>query len=134
MQIMLPLELWDLIFDHRAALVLQRAWRRYNLFSHARRPGWAVIRERLRAANAWPSLLRFAMVRREWRLEPESWLVSCDVECIRREALDGLWGSCERGYFPHTVRDETRSAAESGGARQACQNPLVGGMRLPCTE
>jgi len=92
---MLPKEVWRLVLEHRAALVLQRSWVRYTLYSHARDPRWNDTRAHLRTLDAWPELLRFAHVRREWRHELPSWSTACFevMVLIRAEAHSGLWGA-----------------------------------------
>jgi len=93
--VVLPDELWRLIFMHRAASVIRSYWLRYVLFAHARKPKWEQRRTHLQSVEAWPELLRFSLVRREWRHEPHSWDNSC-VEVMRQvrmEAQNGLWGS-----------------------------------------
>lgn len=91
----LPEDLRDLIFRHRAALTIQRAWVRRILFAHARHPRWDSIRSHLKRIHVWPGLARYTNVRREWRHEPESWCVSSlqDVMLIQTEAAAGLWGA-----------------------------------------
>ena len=95
----LPPELWSLIVQHGQAAVIQLRWRRYSLYGHARRKTWPRVKSVLRAANAWPGLWRYEMVRREWRMEPESWESACtlfrdlDVGRLEEEARDGHWGA-----------------------------------------
>ena len=89
---MLPDEIVDLILQHRAAMVIQRAWWRAWHFGHVRRLWPAVC---ARVDVHWRrKLTRYAHVRREWRCEPHTWLHT-DVPTLRaiaREAEDGLWG------------------------------------------
>ena len=66
--------------------VIQRRFRRYSRFGHARRGAPMVHR----FTDAW----RYAHIRREWRLEPSSWLM-CSAsmyEAILTEAVAGTWG------------------------------------------
>lgn len=87
---MLPDDVCDLILRHKAALCIQRSWTRFSLFSHARRERWGELKEYLVEQGVWSSIWRYAMVRREWRQEPESW------RGASREVL-------------HTIRDEAQS-------------------------
>lgn len=90
----LPLDLVELILQHRAALLVQRRWWRLTHYAHARRPIWSNVRRHLCAIGGWPALVAFPMVRREWRRESASWLTTdaLMVEGIRHEARIGLWG------------------------------------------
>jgi len=91
----LPGDVWTLIRTHPAALALQRAWRRYTLWAHARRPLWPVVRAHLRHVRAWPQLLAYAQVRREMRSECASWLCTDErgARRIAAEAREGAWGA-----------------------------------------
>ena len=91
----LPLDVVWTIRRHGAATTLQRRWRSYVLYSHARREGWEETRESLRRVGAWPVGWEYELVRREWRTEHSSWrflMEKEDVLCIQREAEEGLWG------------------------------------------
>jgi hypothetical protein len=88
----LPNEIWDLIYSHKAASIVQRYWLRYSLFGHSRKEDWSTIRNHLKRKHLWPTLIKYSMVRREWRTEAESWLYSQDVEIIKKEAEEGMWG------------------------------------------
>ena len=86
----LPDDVWDLVLHHRAAMAVQRRWRRYHRFAHARRAEWAEVREALH--DLWRPLVSYAHVRREWRSEPASWRDTSHAPTILREAEEGLWG------------------------------------------
>ena len=65
------------------------------LYGHARRWGrlWRATRAHL-GELSWRRLFAYSNVRREWRNEAPSWLLSddADVACILREAQGHLWG------------------------------------------
>ena len=88
----LPDEIWLLIYCHRAATVIQNKWLRFSLFAHSRKAHWTTIRCHLKEKGAWPSLMKYELVRREWRVEAESWRNTHDINSILKEATDGLWG------------------------------------------
>ena len=90
----LPDELWCLIHRHQAALTVQRRWRRWALYGHARRWGRFWIATRAHLGTHWRSLMIYSDVRREWRMEAPSWLFSdeADMACVLGEAQEGLWG------------------------------------------
>lgn len=85
----LPADVVELIVAHHAASRLQRAWTRWRLYAHARRPAWRAVRL---PTAAWRALFPYARVRREWRVEPESWRAPEDLDAVVREARAGLWG------------------------------------------
>ena len=86
----LPDEVWELVHHHCAAMVVQRRWRRFHRFAHARRSVWPEVRTGLR--ELWRPLVAYAHVRREWRAEPASWLDTSHAGVILREAHAGMWG------------------------------------------
>ena len=90
----MPDDVVELILQHRAAMVLQRAWWRVWHFGHARKV-WVWPAVCVRVDVHWRRrLARYAHVRREWRCEPQTWLLT-DVGTLRaiaREAEAGLWG------------------------------------------
>lgn len=87
----LPDDLATLVMQHWAASVLQTAWLRYVHFAHARSPVWPEVRRRL--SHLWPVLITFPKVRREWRREPESWMLADDLASVAHEARESfLWG------------------------------------------
>ena len=91
----LPCELQRLVLEHRAAMVVQRAWLRYSHYAHARKqPLWCMVRRGLTRYAAWRSLIPYAGVRREWRREPNSWLLLDEevFRAIHKETAMGLWG------------------------------------------
>ena len=90
----LPEDLQREILRVRAALLVQRTWRRYVWLAHARRIGWTRVRDDLE--DDWRWMVRLPGVRREWRTEASSWLGmdSRTRGVIRAEAEVGLWGKC----------------------------------------
>jgi hypothetical protein len=91
----LPEELRARILEHAAASTIQLRWRRLARWGHARKPIWSVVRAHLDGLGAWRALAPYALVRREWRAEPRSWLgVDAPMAAtILVEARDlGLWG------------------------------------------
>lgn len=84
------------VVQHLCATTVQRRWRIWSLFGHARRRDWDDLRTHLIQIQAWPHLVQFEIVRREWRVEPSSWFWTRteDVAVIREEATKhtGLWG------------------------------------------
>ena len=120
---LVPWDLVELIVHHMHALTLQRGWRRYAYLSHARHPLWArILQPHLECLGAWPSLREYALVRREWRMEPESWCLvdEVDVAIIRLEARHGVWGSRKKtaaNRLPAPPAVETKSRATPPGWR-----------------
>lgn len=104
---LLPQEVVDVVGRHAAAMVMQLRWRRFWRYGHARRgERWARVRDHLRLVGAWPSLAAYSHVRREWRTEPESWLLvdDADVCAIEREAREArLWGVPSVFFPDHTT-------------------------------
>jgi hypothetical protein len=91
--IILPDDVLEYINSHAAAMVIQRVWKRFSLYSHAKHKRWSDVRLHLKTIGAWPSMHTYSMVRREWRTEPESWLSTNNLLDIKREAAMGLWGA-----------------------------------------
>ena len=91
----LPVEVQELVLAHRAAMVVQRGWRRWTLFAHTRHPHWYEIRRHLDVHGVWREMVAYAQVRREWRQEAESWTwVDTRVATVLRdEARRGMWGA-----------------------------------------
>ena len=90
----LPEDLVHLILQHRAAMALQRRWRRRHHYGHCSRPVWGPLRASL-SPGTWRRLVPFARVRMEWRMEPESWLLTSpeEMKAVLLEAeVDLLWG------------------------------------------
>ena len=88
----LPQDVVRLIVFHAHAMAIQRRFRAWSLYGYARRRAWARVRTVL-GARAVRELWPFPRVRREWRLEPESWLaMDVDVRCILSECASGMWG------------------------------------------
>lgn len=92
-----PDDVWDLVCAHGAAMCIQRATRRYFMLRHARHPRWGDLYAHLCRLGAWDRLRPFSGVRREWRLEPDSWLAARDLGALMQEAHAGLWG--HRGRY-----------------------------------
>ena len=92
-----PEELAELVCQCAAASTIARAVRR-SFMRHARRPVWGRLRAALVCtdSSAFARLTLNAGVRREWRLEPESWLTALAVtprllRMLADEVDDGLW-------------------------------------------
>ena len=75
-------------------MIIQRSWLRHSLYGHARKSEWSELRSHLIETGAWPLLVPYPLIRREWRSEPRSWwLVNPqDVAIILVEVHEGLWG------------------------------------------
>ena len=88
----LPVEVRDLVLRHRAAMVVQRIWLRWSVTAHTRHPAW--LRVLQHTFPYYRQLAPYAMVRREWRTECESWLHTTETTFafIAREVEEGLWG------------------------------------------
>lgn len=79
---------------HAMATVVQRAWLRYTLFRHASRwRQWSKVRRALEQTGAFDQLFRYSQVRREWRMEPDSWLH------VTSDAASRLVGECDGGWW-----------------------------------
>lgn len=89
----LPPELVALVRAHGAAMCVQRRWRRWHLYAHARRGGaaWARVRVHL-GDRMWRCLFPYAHVRREWRVERACWQTTSDAARVLAEARGGEWG------------------------------------------
>ena len=92
---LLPDDVVELILQHRAAMVVQRAWWRVWHYGYARRTeAWRRVCAHV--GVAWRRrLVGYAHVRREWRGEPHTWEATDEttLRAIAREAeVDGLWG------------------------------------------
>ena len=89
-----PDDVTHLIMLHKAAMTVQRVWRKHSLFSHARDVRWDSVRSHLESHGALQTLWRFSNVRREWRHELDSWMnVSSDtIAIIVQETTEHLWG------------------------------------------
>lgn len=87
------------ILSHLQAMRIQKLARRYILTRHRRTKTWLQLRAELKGQpGAWIELERYLLVRREWQLEPESWIHGLKiipglVDRIAQEARDGLWGT-----------------------------------------
>ena len=72
----LPDEIWELIFQHRAVICLQR-FSRVKKCPYVRTEEWCELRcllvARLRDED-WELLLSNCWIRREWHQEPRSWI------------------------------------------------------------
>lgn len=92
--------------DDVAAMIIERlagdtirvAAIRYLSFRHRRLERWQAIKPLLmRTPRLWLKLERFALVRKEWRDEPESWSSGLQgghvVRVILEEAAQGYWGA-----------------------------------------
>ena len=73
----LPNEIWTLIFEHRAAMVMQRVTRQKNLrhlhFGHVHNALWPTLRQFLDEAGLLRKMYPYPLTRREWRTEMGSW-------------------------------------------------------------
>ena len=89
----------ELIRVHAASMVVQRCWFRYTLFRHATRSVvWGEIRSQLMRLGVFGTLFKYSKVRREWRLEAESWrdLSLDELTILISECEDGWWGDESR--------------------------------------
>ena len=94
----LPSELWDLIYEQRSAMCIQRCVRRH-IMRHAHHPLWTVLCKRLTkilTLGDFSILQANAQVRHEWRTEPCSWIYTCErfpewPVRITKEVADGVW-------------------------------------------
>ena len=69
----LPEDLYILIREHVFAMAIQRKWRRHSWFGHSRSREWESVKATMHV-DAWKFLIKFENVRREWRMEPSSWI------------------------------------------------------------
>lgn len=92
----LPEELWNLIYRHRAAMVIQGATRRRNAtrlhYGHVHQPEWSDLRKRLCDNGVLHLIYPYALARKEWRTEMGSWC--CDDVQVRSLAneMHAFWG------------------------------------------
>lgn len=96
----LPDDLLELVQQHAACMLIQRRYRRWSLYAHARRGVWSDARRHLGQARVralWP----FPAVRREWRREPESWCAATTTQLhvLIMEATGGMWGRPTRAEW-----------------------------------
>ena len=103
----LPDDLQDLVLEHGAAMTIQRMWRKREWYMHVHARVWPRVRAHLARVGVWPHLWAYTHARREWRLEPASWLY-VDRPCaqlILSEARQGLWGRAT-GDIPQDRLDQ----------------------------
>ena len=95
---LLPPDIHELILSHRSAIYIQKRWRWFTSCGHTRNPLWSSVRGHLFSKGVPKivcELARYTNVRREWRTEPASWLLTDinDLEIILEEARSSLWGN-----------------------------------------
>ena len=98
--ICLPRDVVDMIVEHACAMRIQGAFVRRK-FRHARLARFAPLRRRLLAAldlDELNDLSSSALVRREWRCEPQSWIDEFDADqhtlhTLVAEVRSGLWSA-----------------------------------------
>lgn len=112
----LPYDVVELIVEHGCALVVQRAALSFIYEGHRRRRAWAQVARRFDAATL-AVMTEHAWIRRELRVEPESWLQRACPENVVAECLRGEWGPSQRGSM---LRRGFGEEARSGGV------PVVG--------
>lgn len=91
----LPLDIVELILHHLACVRIQQKWLRYVHYAHTRqRQKWDVFRCSVHVADKWRFLALFSDVRREWRVELDSWCAvdTSSVDIICEECARGMWG------------------------------------------
>ena len=95
----LPHELAQLIIFIKCALIIQRSWNRYVMFSHCRSSEWKKLKSILGESSK--ELCLYADVRREWRREIENWMSieNTTIDMILKECKEGLWGHTSSGLL-----------------------------------
>lgn len=96
----LPDELVALIVSHFAARRIQDQFRQHQ-YRHARHADFKPLRLRLvptLSARELDELSASTQVRREWRFEPNSWVMEYDRDAslfymLLKEVRDGLWST-----------------------------------------
>ena len=89
----IPVEILYQIVYIKCALIIQRMWRRYDMFAHCRSRKWLILKRFLGLNNVL-ELSLYSGVRREWRDEIDNWMNidGHDVSTIISECNMGLWG------------------------------------------
>lgn len=78
----LPEEIWELIYQHNAAISLQRSLR-VKKYPYVHNEDWCELRRLLVARlrdEEWKLLVSNCWIRREWRQEPRSWIYMLNHE------------------------------------------------------
>lgn len=94
----LPPEIWEVIYAHRAAMVLQRVARQRIgarlHYGHIHQPDWCKLRQRLAVNGVLRRIYPYPLARREWRTEMESWCFhDVDVDALAEDMeLTSYWG------------------------------------------
>lgn len=90
-------DLWELIRHHASAMTIQRRFMTH-MYRHTLCAQWTQLRHALVKVLSFTDfdrLTQCAAIRREWRVEPESWLYSLkhttQIDDIVREVRRGLW-------------------------------------------
>jgi hypothetical protein len=99
----LPCDVLHYIVLHCAVMRIQLAVRRF-VMRHTMHNDWKRLRNYLLGGSQsmqFDTLQSCALIRREWRSEPHSWIVSLQessviLGAIHSEVQDGLWGRCMR--------------------------------------
>ena len=94
----LPQDVARHILCIRAIQRIQQQARVYNM-AHVKHALWKKLRKQL-VSNIGPAIDTLALcaqVRKEWRREPESWIVEMNLDpsigsTIVNEVIEGLWG------------------------------------------
>ena len=116
----LPDDIVELIVRHAAALTIQRRARR-RAYRHTRQREWRALR-RLLCECLTPSSLdglsRCALVRREWRTEPASWITEVTSDpSIPAQILDETARDLWRAPSPARVRTSCHATGRGGERR-----------------
>lgn len=88
-----PADIVQLILEHSAASKLQYKFRVWQM-RHVNLNSWPSLRCKLVAnvsRKGFDTLTQNALVRREWRSEPYSWIASVDIDAIIKEIEEKLW-------------------------------------------
>lgn len=93
----LPDELWKLISEHAAAMVIQKVVRRRLLarlhYGHVHEERWTELRSLLDKKGVLRRMYPFPLTRREWRTEMSSWWPDVDAALLVKDMEEcNNWG------------------------------------------
>ena len=95
----LPEEIWELIYYHRASIIIQEAIKRRNLarlhYGHVHNAKWMQLKKYLLENNVLHRIYPFPLARREWRTEIESWCrKDIDLQELAKDMEENTyWGA-----------------------------------------
>lgn len=102
---LLPFDVVELIGFHMCAMRIQRIATGFVFGAHRRARAWPRVLAHFRP-HVLRTMLEHSSIRRELRVEPDSWIARRDEDRILEECAQGQWGPSQRqllvrrGYRP----------------------------------